>query len=509
MTRRIEVVGQVGDTPCSAEQIAAIIDSATAVATRHGDTFTGRPATRLLVSPTHIIKQRSEYQLKEKDARRFITQAIERERKLGIYHPSKTWFLIFNDAEEFPLIANITARLVPLNDLDSLTVPVDNRRYIELLGAMFRLYLETAVRHDLSLDISISNFALDPQLKLYYIDDDVYAWDRFTAFSHYLGVLLRTQERIDEEAARQLGQMLHHTMLDTFGDKLWLNVVAEEARSLFLPESRKETMRTLLKALTETARGRQRTQLPASTVVALLADTHANAPALEAALNYLQQRNINDILVMGDVVGYGPHPQQCVDMLSSLPGARVLQGNHDHAVATQRYSLGFSPVSRWVIEWSREHLSAEALDWLDGLPLYLQGDDWIAVHGAPNDKTFFNAYVYEMTYEDNLVNLESRELRLCFHGHTHLQKVYYRKSRQDRSSIATTQNLNDYERALVCPGSIGQPRNGCPGAELALYDRQSGALEFIHLDYQMDITLHDMHNFNFPPNLLDRLSRGR
>lgn len=509
MTRRIEVVGHLDDTATTEDQISTIITSAAEVAPRHGDTFTGRPSTRLLVSPSHIIKQRTEYQLKEKDARRFITQAVERERKLGIYHPSKTWFLIFDDSQEFPLIANITARLVPLNEPDKITPPLSGARYIELLGEMLRLYLETAARHDLSLDISVSNFAVDAQQKLYYIDDDVYAWDRFTTLSHYIGVLLRTQERIDEEGAHQLGQRLHQLLLATFGDKLWLNVVAEEARSLFLTEARKPVMRALLKALTEDARGRVRTQLPASTIVALLADVHANAPALEAALNYLQQRNITDVLVMGDIVGYGPHPQQCIDMLSTLPGATILKGNHDHAVATQRYSLGFSPVSRWVIEWTRERLPPESISWLDGLPLYLQGDDWIAVHGAPNDKTFFNAYVYEMTYEDNLMNLETRDLRLCFHGHTHLQKVYYRKSRQDRNSSAPRQNLNDYDRALICPGSIGQPRSGKPGIEFALYDRQSGELEFIHLDYDINKTLQDMNSCNFPPNLVERLSRGR
>jgi diadenosine tetraphosphatase ApaH/serine/threonine PP2A family protein phosphatase len=131
------------------------------------------------------------------------------------------------------------------------------------------------------------------------------------------------------------------------------------------------------------------------------------------------------------------------------------------------------------------------------------------VHGAPNDKTFFNAYVYEMTYEDNLLNLETRNLRLCFHGHTHLQKVYFRKGRQDRSSTAVRQNLNDYEQALVCPGSIGQPRSGKPGCEFALYDHQSGELEFIHLDYDATVTMNDMKTYSFPTNLIERLYRGR
>ncbi|HEY0634490.1 MAG TPA: hypothetical protein VGE00_03825, partial [Gammaproteobacteria bacterium] len=228
MTRRIEVVGQIGDTPFTSAQITRLIEAATPVVNRHGDTFTGRPSTLLLVTDSHIIKLRTEYQLKEKDARRFIDQALARERRLGVYHPSKTWFLIFDAEQEFPLIANITARLVPLNDLDQLTPPLNDARYIELLGEMFHLYLQIAAQHELALDISLSNFALDQQQKLYYIDDDVYAWDQFTTLSHYLGVLLRTQERIDTGAASQLGESLRHSLLEAFDDKLWLNVVAEE-----------------------------------------------------------------------------------------------------------------------------------------------------------------------------------------------------------------------------------------------------------------------------------------
>lgn len=504
MTTRIEIVGQVGDTPCDSAVIMRLLDEANQVVNRHGESFTGRPTTHLLVSESHVIKQRTEYKLKEKDARRFIDQAIERERRLGLYPPAKSWFLIFDEGAETPLIANITPRLRPLNDLS------DDEHYLDYIRQMFEIYLSTAARQELSLDIALSNFAIDSTGHLYYIDDDVYGWDRFTTLSHYLGVLIRTEERFDEEQARTLGQHLHHYVLEHFGDRLWCSVIAEETHGLFMPEPRKGAMRALLRALTEgSAPARQKTVLPTSSVVALLGDIHANAPALERVFNYLEQRGISEMLVMGDVVGYGPHPAECIDMLRAQRGARVLQGNHDHAVVSQNYGLGFSPVSKWVIEWSKERLTADALAWLDSLPLYLQGDDWIAVHGAPNDKTFFNAYVYEMSYEDNLANLESRNLHLCFHGHTHLQKVYYRKHRQDRSSTAQHQQIKDFDRALICPGSVGQPRNGKPGTELALLDRQSGELEFIHLEYDMSTILSDMSSYSFPLNLIDRLKNGR
>lgn len=512
---RIEIIGQVGTQTYAAEQIMAIYDEGTRIATQHGETFTGRPTTQLMVTSQHVIKLRTEYNLPLKDSRRFIERALEKERSLDIYHPAKTWFLLEQE-DGNPLICNITPRLAPLHDPQAMQRISTEIDFTQMLCTMFRMYLRIASEHDMGLDISLSNFALDRDLRLYYIDDDIYSWDKFTTLSHYLGTLIRSQSDLDDEKITNLGICLRESILEYFSDQLWLSVIAEETRGIFLPETKRPILMAFIKALNESRQVVRKistidtsSPVPKSKVIALLADVHANAPALETALNYLAKRNINQGLVMGDVVGYGPHPRECIRLLRDNPGFSVIKGNHDHAASGLNYGMGFSHLGKWVIEWTANLLNDEEKNWLAELPLYLLGENWIAVHGAPTDKTFFNAYVYQMTYEENLDNLEKRQLKFGFHGHTHLQKTYFRTRRGDGHNDAPKQQLADYQSALVCPGSVGQPRSNIPGCELALVDTETWELEYLRLDYDMQPTLNDMQRENFPPNLIERLTLGK
>jgi len=97
----------------------------------------------------------------------------------------------------------------------------------------------------------------------------------------------------------------------------------------------------------------------------------------------------------------------------------VIKGNHDHALVTGIPARGFSPVGRWVLEWSAAEVEKAECDWLANLPAYHQQDNWIAVHGAPQDKTFFNAYVYRLTYEENLNYSRARHPYLHTWTYTH------------------------------------------------------------------------------------------
>ena len=147
--------------------------------------------------------------------------------------------------------------------------------------------------------------------------------------------------------------------------------------------------------------------------------------------------------------------------------------------------------------------------WLGELPVYLRDDDWLAVHGAPQDKTFFNGYVYRLTYEENLDNIASRSIRVCFHGHTHIQGVYCRTGRQDQHCSDRRLSLDGIDYALVCPGAVGQPRGGRSGAEFAIYDPDLNEVEFFSIDYDLEETVRDLNRLQFPPQLATRLERGK
>jgi len=114
-----------------------------------------------------------------------------------------------------------------------------------------------------------------------------------------------------------------------------------------------------------------------------------------------------------------------------------------------------------------------------------------------------------MSYEDNLDNLQQRGIPLCFHGHTHLQQLYCRHRGRDEAWDAREGNLSDVAHALLSPGSVGQPRCGEPGAELAIIDLDSREYRFHRLAYDIERTLDDMRRFAFPSGLIERLQAGQ
>ena len=114
-----------------------------------------------------------------------------------------------------------------------------------------------------------------------------------------------------------------------------------------------------------------------------------------------------------------------------------------------------------------------------------------------------------MTYIQNLDIMRKRKLDFCFHGHSHMQGIYSRtRSLNEQFSDQQTQSLSLYGESLVCPGSVGQPRNNNTGAQLAIYDQKNHDLRFVTLKYSMDKVLKDMQEFDFPETLMQRLSGG-
>lgn len=243
--------------------------------------------------------------------------------------------------------------------------------------------------------------------------------------------------------------------------------------------------------------------------MAILADVHANLPALDTIMSYLAKHDIQNGIVLGDIVGYGPHPAECIGRLANS-NFTIIKGNHDNAVVTGIFSRGFSKMGKWVIEWTIKNIASSDKKWLGKLPDYSSADTWLAVHGSPMDPTHFNGYVYEMTYKRNLDNLEQRKIPLCFHGHTHIMGMYGRRHGVDDSFYTDeTILLNEYEYSLVCPGAVGQARNGNPQCQFAIYDNLENKISFISLDYDMEKTINDMRKFGFPESLQERLTEGR
>ena len=114
-----------------------------------------------------------------------------------------------------------------------------------------------------------------------------------------------------------------------------------------------------------------------------------------------------------------------------------------------------------------------------------------------------------MTYEENLQYLKDVDTRFCFHGHSHIPGVFFENGTDAYFSDALEQDLSQYNQALICPGSVGQPRSGLQGAEFAVLDRETLQLKLIRLQYDLMPMIELMRKEQFPRRLLTRLMQGR
>jgi len=500
----IEIIDVDGNGSISVDAILTTMER-DIVPLAHGEDFTGRPVTTVIASDDYVIKLRKEYKVDRINSIGFCERAIIKEQQIEFYHPDKTWFIFFDN--DVPVIGNITPKLRVLHD-PQLYESLAKQDYVRVLHSVFHRYLVIGAEHDKQLDLGLSNFGIDRDQGVYYVDDDIYDWDNFLSLSQFLGVFVRSQKWLTEADAYQLGELLRRNIIEHFKDPHWCTVISQHLKSVFIPDSIKSIHKSLVDGLHE---GNQFSYKPQAKgqVIALLADVHGNAPSLEAVLDFLSTKNIEHGLMLGDVVGYGPHPKQCIDMLKGLDWLSTVRGNHDHVIAHNVIGENMNKTARWSLDWTLEQLSQEDRAWLGELPPYVEDADWLAVHGSPRDKSFFNAYVYQLTYADNLDEIQGRDIRWCFHGHTHIPNVYYRSSQGDKSSNAPKQDMKDYRHALICPGSIGQPRNQQVGAQIALVDLDNGEIEFHRISYDLRSVVNDMQRFDFPSQLVSRLLKGQ
>jgi len=241
--------------------------------------------------------------------------------------------------------------------------------------------------------------------------------------------------------------------------------------------------------------------------IAVLSDIHANLPALEAVRADLG--DADQVWVLGDIVGYGPQPNEVVATLQEM-GARSVLGNHDGAAIGTVDAAYFNPDARRAIEWTAEALDANSRAYLATLPEVRRDGELTAVHGSPRDPI----WEYISSSAIAAVNFESFETRLCLFGHTHTPMAYRLVSDavEETAGLPSEVVALDGGRALLNPGSVGQPRDGLPDAAYAVLDvsdEGAGSIAFHRVRYEVDRTQRLMREIGLPARLAERLSYGR
>ncbi len=243
--------------------------------------------------------------------------------------------------------------------------------------------------------------------------------------------------------------------------------------------------------------------------LAVLTDIHANRDALAAVLADVAQRGVDRIAVLGDIVGYGPDPEWCLDRVMVLAGqgALVVKGNHDHAIA--RPDVAMNPSARTVIDWTRPRLSAAQAAWLAALPLSLMLDDLLLVHASANDPA---DWIYVSSEHKALPSFRVSDARVILCGHVHVPALIScdlsGQVRAQRIPMGQPVPLIRSRRWLGVVGSVGQPRDGVPQAGWALLDTARNELTYLRVPYDVGAVAARMRAAGLPEGLARRLEQG-
>jgi diadenosine tetraphosphatase ApaH/serine/threonine PP2A family protein phosphatase len=241
----------------------------------------------------------------------------------------------------------------------------------------------------------------------------------------------------------------------------------------------------------------------------VLSDVHANLEALEAVL--AADRSWKQVLVLGDLVGYGADPNAVVERVRALPIARMVRGNHDKVAAGLAPVDSFNPVARNAITWTTKALSPDNLAWLTALPEGPAGvDEQVEIcHGAPHDEDF---YVFDEL--DAQRAAASVTHTLCLFGHTHVACVFrFGDGTPPQARIpghdAYTVEYKSPNRFLVNCGAVGQPRDGDPRAAYGLLDTSTRTVTLARVDYDIQTAQSKIIAAGLPSSLATRLGVGR
>jgi predicted phosphodiesterase len=241
----------------------------------------------------------------------------------------------------------------------------------------------------------------------------------------------------------------------------------------------------------------------------VLSDLHSNLEAYESAMAEARALGFDRVLVLGDLVGYGPDPNGIIDALRSLEGAAIIRGNHDRVAARLSGADDFNAAARTSAEWTHRSLRPDNLEFLAALPQgpVPFGSDRLLAHGTPLDED-----TYLLDAGEARRCFQAMPFDLCLFGHTHFPSVFTyaeeqahgRLLRGDRVEFA----LEIGTRHMLNPGSLGQPRDRNPKCSFGMYDEQAGTFTVHRVEYPIERVRKKILDAGLPPALGDRLRLG-
>jgi len=239
--------------------------------------------------------------------------------------------------------------------------------------------------------------------------------------------------------------------------------------------------------------------------IAIFGDVHANLEALEVVLRDCREQGVTEYLCTGDVVGYNASPHECLEIVRSL-NCPVVKGNHDHYVASRQNLDDFNPHAAAGVMWTREQLSGEELEYLNGLPFCVTKMGLTLVHSTMDHPENFG-YVFDNQQAET--NFIQQKTPLCFHGHTHCPMIYEKQMMGVFRIDPQDFKLSPGRKYFINVGSVGQPRDGDPRATYVIYDPQERTVVYRRLEYDIAAAQARIREAGLPDRLAERLAYGQ
>src|SRR5215212_4540059 len=237
---------------------------------------------------------------------------------------------------------------------------------------------------------------------------------------------------------------------------------------------------------------------------AIIADIHGNLEAFQVVLEDIKAQQCTHVACLGDVVGYGANPKECLDIVRNM-NIPCVKGNHDEMCSVEDDMEGFNPHAAEAVLWTRQQLTEDDKKWLRDLKYVRLVASFSIVH-ATLDMPQRWGYVFDklaaaasFTYQNTSV---------CFFGHTHVPVAFVRDS-MVRGGTYSKFKVEPGKKYFVNVGAVGQPRDGNPKAGYVVYDADEGTIELRRLDYDIPTAQRKIMEAGLPERLAERLAYGR
>jgi predicted phosphodiesterase len=237
---------------------------------------------------------------------------------------------------------------------------------------------------------------------------------------------------------------------------------------------------------------------------AIIADIHANLEAFQVVLADIKDQKCTHYACVGDVVGYGANPKECLAIVRQM-GMPCVKGNHDEYCSTDDQLDGFNPHAAEAVNWTRGQLSADERQWLRDLKYFRMVTSFSMVHATLDGPQRWG-YVFNKL--DAAASFTYQNTGVCFFGHTHVPVAFIRDS-VVRGGTYSKFKVEQGKKYFVNVGSVGQPRDNNPKAAYVVYDVDDGTIELRRLDYDIPAAQKKILEAGLPPRLAERLAYGR